>query len=132
MLKDEQICHLNVMNWLRQIHPEAEENSYHFANERKCTIQQGRLLKRMGVKRGVADVFIGIPKQGKSGLWVEIKVEGNYPTKEQKDFLARQVKNGFAAACCWDLDACIRVIGNYLADEEIIGYFDEVIYQKSG
>lgn len=131
-MKPEDICQINVMNWIAQVHPKIAKSAFHFANERKCTIQQGRLLKRKGVKRGVADVFIGIPKQGKNGLWVEIKVDDNRPTQEQKEFLELQVENGYAAACCWELDACIRIIGNYLSDDTMEGYFDYVIYQKNG
>lgn len=132
MLKAEDICNINVINWMREHYPKEEKLTLHIANERKCSPQQGRLLKRKGVKPGVSDLFIPIPNHGKSGLWVEIKVDNNYPSKEQKEFLENQVKNNFAAACCWENEACKRVIGNYLSDSIVGGYFDQVIYQKDG
>lgn len=131
MLKAEQICHINAVNRIRFEHPEIKEDIYHFANERKCSIQQGRTLKRMSVQPGVSDLFIGVPRHGKAGLWMEIKVNDNYATKEQKTFLEKQVKNNFAAACCWELEGVMFVVKQYLSDESINNLFDQVIYQKS-
>ena len=121
------------MSCLAQLYPAIEANTYHFANERRCTIQQGRLLKRMGVKRGVSDLFIAtpMPQHHKYGLWIEIKCAKNTPTKEQKAFLEKQIQNNFAAACCWEIDAVIFVAEKYLSKKTINGYFDKVIYQKA-
>ena len=115
-LEPEQIDQINLMNWIKHNYPEIAEDTYHFANERKCTIQQGALLKRMGVKRGVSDIFIPIPRKGKSGLWIELKVGKGQPTKEQKEFLARMIVNGFEAVCVWGWEA---------AKEIIIAYFSQ-------
>lgn len=131
MIKGEQACQINLVNWIKYTFESAKKDLYHFANERKCTPQHGRILQRMGVQAGVADLFIGIPRHGKGGLWLEIKIDKNQLSPAQKEFLERQIQNNFAAACCWDLDACMRVVGNYFADDVQTGYFDQVIYQKS-
>lgn len=130
MIKAEQACQINVINWMRHTYPLEESNTFHFANERKCSIQTGRLLKRMGVKSGVADIFISLPRHEKHGLWVELKVDDNYPTKEQKAFMERQFKNGYAVACCWELDAVKKVISNYLSDCCDSSYFDSIVHEK--
>lgn len=75
---------------------------------------QGALLKRMGVKRGVADFFLAIPLNGKAGLWVELKVGKNKPTKEQQAFLDRKAQRGYEAVCVWGTDAAREVIKSYL------------------
>ncbi len=85
----------------------------------------------MGVKKGVSDLFIPIAKHGKAGLWLEIKVGNNYPSKEQKEFLSKQLKNNFAAACCWEFDAVCRVIHQYLSNGSNDELFNQVIYEKS-
>lgn len=130
-MKDEQICQINVINWLRNKYPEIEKLTYHFANERKCSIVQGRLLKRMGVKRGISDLFISVPRQNRNGLWLEIKVKNGKLSEEQKEFLESQVKNNFAAACCWDLEAVISVVSNYLSNNDFSMQFESVIYKKT-
>ena len=130
MIKPEQACQVSAIAWLRHYNKEAELSTYHFANERKCTIQQGRLLKRMGVKPGVSDLFISIPKHNKHGLWIEIKIDNNYPSKEQKDFLEREFKNGAACAVCWGLDAIKSIIIKYLSTSTNDSFFDQIIHQK--
>ncbi len=129
-IKPEQALQINVINWLAYQYPNITDDVYHFANERKCTIQQGRLLKRMGVKRGVADLFLGIPRHGKSGLWVEAKTVGHYPSPDQKEFLQRQVNNNFAAACCWEFENITTIFKKYLSADDLSEYFNNVIYLK--
>ena len=33
-------------------------------------------VKLMGVKRGVSDIFLAVPKEGNGGLWIEMKAQG--------------------------------------------------------
>lgn len=132
MLKKEQVCNINVINWLRENYPQVEKLTIHIANERKCHVIEGRILKRMGVKKNVPDLLIPIPMHGKGGLWIEIKVENNNPSQGQREFLEEMIKNNFAAACCWGFESCQQVLNCYLTNNVITNYFDNVIYKKSG
>jgi hypothetical protein len=114
-LQPEQIEHINIVNWFNYQFPELKDDLHHFANERVCSVQQGRTLKRMGVKRGVADFFLALPLGGKSGLWLELKVGKNKPTKEQMDFLARKAARGYEALVVWGFDAAKAIILSYLS-----------------
>lgn len=129
--RNEQICQINIMKWMAYQYPDAEKHTYHFANERKCSIKTGWTLKKMGVKRGVSDLFVSIPRHGKNGLWLEIKVNRNNPTPEQKEFMEKQFKNGFAVACCWEFESVKKIIDNYLSSCINDDYFDRIIYEKS-
>lgn len=51
MIQHERIDHINIVNWFKRYYPELEEDFHHFANERRCTPQEGQMLKRMGVKK---------------------------------------------------------------------------------
>jgi hypothetical protein len=113
-LKEEQIDHINIVNWFNHQFPELSDDFHHFANERRCSIQQGRTLKRMGVKRGVADFFLALPLNGQAGLWLELKVGKNKPTKEQMEFLARKAMRGYEALVVWGFDAAREMILAYL------------------
>lgn len=112
----ERIDHINTVNWFRHEFPELEADFHHFANERRCTPIEGRMLKRMGVRRGVADFFLAFPYNGKAGLWIELKTGKGKPTKEQQEFLERKSSRGYECACVWGTDAARDVIKQYLKD----------------
>ena len=116
MAQQERIDHINTVNWFNHHFPELQEDFHHFANERRCTPIEGRMLKRMGVKRGVADFFLAFPQNGKAGLWIELKVGTNKPSTEQKEFLARKLHRGYEAVCVWGTQAARDVITKYLQD----------------
>lgn len=120
-LQPEQAEHINVVNWFNYQFPELQQDFHHFANERRCSIQQGRLLKRMGVKRGVSDFFLALPLNGKSGLWLELKVGKNKPTKEQLSFLSRKESRGYEALIAWGFDSAKEIIWDYLKEHRIKG-----------
>jgi len=122
MARPEQIDHINTVNWFKHHYPELEDDFHHFANERAiekrggAEYYQGKILKRMGVKRGVADFFLALPLNGKAGLWIELKVGKNKPSKEQQDFLDRKAARGYEVACVWGTDAAREIIKTYLKD----------------
>lgn len=113
-MKNEEIDQINFMNWVSYNLPDVFEDTHHFANQRSCSIQEGRKLKRMGVKRGVSDIFVAIPKNGKSGLWLELKVGSGKPSKEQIDFLARKQERGYVCRVAWGYSDAIDILLDYL------------------
>lgn len=115
-LQKEQIDHINIVNWFEYQFPELADDFHHFANERRCTIQQGRLLKRMGVKKGVADFFLAIPTKGYAGLWIELKVGKGKLSQEQTAFLERKNTRGYHAVSVWGFETAIEVIKFYLSE----------------
>jgi hypothetical protein len=117
-LTPEQVDHINLVNWFHKEFPHYADDFHHFANERRCTVQQGRLLKRMGVKKGVADFFLALPNNGKAGLWIELKVGEGRLSEEQKRFLARKLINGYEAVAVWGKKAAQAVILAYLNREQ--------------
>jgi hypothetical protein len=114
----EQILQVNLMAWLEHHYPEVIDDVYHFAGERKCSIQQGRLLKRMGVRPGVADIFISVSRGTFKGAWIELKEGKGKPSPAQKEFLARMTVNGYFCACVTGLEAAQAVIKTYLTTNE--------------
>lgn len=113
-LKPEQVDHINIVNWFNYQFPELKEDLHHFANERKCTVMEGRTLKRMGVQKGVLDFFLALPLDGYSGFWLELKVGKNKPTAEQQAFMKRKTERGYLCACCWGFEAAKELILTYL------------------
>lgn len=115
-LKPEQIDHINIINWFNHNFPELEKDLHHFANERKCTPQQGQLLKRMGVKKGVLDFFLALPLDGYAGFWLELKVGKNQLTQEQKEFMDRKTQRGYLCVACWGHQAAKEFFLTYLCN----------------
>lgn len=113
-LQPEQAEHINVVNWFHYQYPELADDFHHFANERRCSVQQGRTLKRMGVKKGVSDFFLALPLDGYHGFWIELKVGKNKPTPEQLAFLDRKTERGYLCAVCWGFEAAKELLKNYL------------------
>lgn len=115
-LQPEQAAHINVINWFNHEYPDYAQDFHHFANERKCSVIQGRTLKRMGVKKGVLDFYLALPLNGKSGFWIELKIGKNNPTIEQLDFAERKLMRGYLVAFVWGFDEAKDVISFYMND----------------
>lgn len=114
-LQPEQIDHINVVNWFHHYFPDLADDFHHFANERKCSIQQGRILKRMGVKKGVLDFHLALPCGGHHGLWIELKVGKGKLTPEQTAFINRKNARGYLAVATWGAEATREIIKTYLS-----------------
>ncbi len=72
-------------------------------------------LKRTGVKAGVPDLFLAIPKKGYHGLFIELKNGSKGKLSlNQKEWIKRLNKNGYKAVCCYSFDESIELINNYL------------------
>lgn len=59
-------------------------------------------LKKMGVKKGVPDLFLPVPNDLYHGLFIELKVHPNKPTPEQVEFLADLTAFGYKTAVVYD------------------------------
>lgn len=112
-MKEEDIAQINLINWFKHNFPHYKKDIHHFANQRKCTPQQGMLLKRMGVTKGVSDLHLALPTDNYHGMWLELKVGNGKPTKEQLEFLEQKRNRGYYAT--W-------VTGENNAKLEILNY----------
>lgn len=87
---------------------------FHVPNGGKRGIKEATRLKAAGVKRGVPDVVLPVPRGGYHGLFVELKAGKNRPTPEQTAWLTELGRNGYRTAVCYALDDAIREIKMYL------------------
>jgi VRR-NUC domain-containing protein len=115
-LSPEEAEHIAVVDWFHYQYPKLYYDFHHFANERKCSIQYGYKLKRMGVKRGIADFFLAIPLNGYAGLWIELKVGKGRLKREQAAFIRRKNQRGYLAYAVWGFEATQKIIRDYLKD----------------
>lgn len=75
-------------------------------------------LKREGVRAGVPDLCLPVPRGKWHGLFIEMKAGGNKPTPEQRDWLSLLTSQGYRAVVANGAEMAKAVIETYLKGEE--------------
>ena len=78
------------------------------------SMSQAKKMKATGYVKGFPDLFIYEPIGKYYGLAIELKVKGNYASKEQKEWIERLNKRGYYAKVCTGFEDCIYTIKKYL------------------
>lgn len=112
----EQAMQKAILKWVR-LHPKIRGLVIHFANEGKRTIYNGKLLKDMGLRPGVSDLFIAMQKKGFGGAWIEIKTKKGILSQEQKLFLEDMEAQGYFTIVCRTIEDTIKIIEWYCFDK---------------
>lgn len=73
-----------------------------------------RKLKMEGVKRGVPDIFLPVPKGINSGMFIELKAGKNKPTPEQKEWSQGLTVMGYHVVLCYSWEEAVERIKEYL------------------
>jgi hypothetical protein len=99
-----------------------------FATPNGCPIgtlspRKAVAMKKSGLKKGVADLFLPVPKKNRDGtiiscgLFIEMKkTRGGLLSPEQAAFLKQMQSNGYTAICAHGADEAIAEITKYLLD----------------
>jgi len=85
-------------------------------NGGKRDIRVARKLKAEGVRRGVPDICLPVPRGGYHGLYVELKHGKNKPTPEQRTWLERLTAEGYCAEVAWEFEGASGLIKGYLEE----------------
>ena len=92
------------------LHYDGLELMFHVPNEGKRSPYSGGKMKKEGLKRGVADICLPVPRGNYHGLFFEMKYDKNKLTKEQKKFLSGVKAQGYATWVCYSADEAIELI----------------------
>lgn len=104
---EESIIQIQVCEWLNQC---TDLPFYHFANEGKRTYANASILKRMGLKAGVSDLFIPRGTDNFHGLFLELKSKNGKLTDTQLNFMNEMIKEGFGAHVAYSSSEAIQII----------------------
>jgi hypothetical protein len=74
-------------------------------------------LKKEGVKAGVPDIMLPVPRGKFHGLFIELKFGKNKPTATQVWWLDRLLQEKYAVKVCYGAGEAIEIITKYLAME---------------
>ena len=80
--------------------------------------KEAMFLKRSGVKAGVPDMMFPEAHRRAHGLFIELKVGKNKPTKAQEQWLDQLSNAGYLAVVCHDSEQAIEIIKWYFGDEK--------------
>lgn len=86
----------------------------HIPNEGKRGPKARKDVKRLGLRAGVSDLFLALPRGGYAGLWLEMKAIDGKPTAEQVSWLNKMIGSGYAAVLCYGFDQAKERIMAYV------------------
>ena len=102
-------CNINTCKY-----PELEL-IYHVPNGGKRSKTEAVRLKRAGVKKGVPDLCLPVPRRKYHGLYIEMKYGNGRTSKEQKDWIKKLNEQGYYAVVCNGFEEAREVIEKYIA-----------------
>lgn len=108
----ESTMHKTVMEWVR-LHPKLNGIVIHMPNEGPRTERYGRLLRDMGMRAGVSDLFICMARHGFHGAWIELKSARGRVSREQASFQLDMANQGYFTMVCYSVDEAIQTISWY-------------------
>jgi len=105
-----------VMQWslaVRQKYPELRL-LFHIPNGRSRDKAEAANFKRAGVKPGVPDLCLPVPRGRYHGLYIEMKTEKGAESKEQRWWREELTAQGYFSTVCHGWKSAVKTIEWYL------------------
>lgn len=90
---------------------------HHIPNGGKRDVTTAKRLKAEGVKAGVPDLCLPVPRGKYHGMYIEMKVNKNKTTENQNKWIKDLRDNGYYAVVCYGWEAASQEIIKYLKSE---------------
>ena len=113
---------IRVIQWAK--HHESEYPMLkwliHIPNGGRRDRKEAAVLRQMGVKSGVSDLFLPFPayshidKFSNHGLFIEMKYGDNKVSRDQQQFLNDMEENGYYVAVCYSYNQAVKVLEGYI------------------
>ncbi len=103
----------NFIKWCGY-NPELRGFVLHVPNGGNRDIKEASNLKKMGVLKGVWDIFVAIPSKGYGGLWIEFKSEKGKLSSDQILFQER-MKNNYSCKIARNWIEARKELQDYLS-----------------
>jgi hypothetical protein len=98
---------------MRKQYPELDE-MFAVPNAAKRSPQLASYMRSEGMKAGVLDNFLLVPRGKYAGLIFEMKIKPNKPTPEQLVWIECFRKRGFRVEVCWSFEEARDLVLEYL------------------
>ena len=109
---------IKLISWAKSIEDFVPELKLLFHVPNEGLRRNGNLLKAMGMKKGVPDLFLPVIRNGYVGLAIEMKYGDNVPTKEQRAYMSLLEEYGWKVNVCYSYEQAREIIRHYLARAE--------------
>ena len=113
----------NFFTWLHWAHRDVYALAFHIPNGGQRHKAIARKMKGEGVKKGVPDIMIALPRGDWSGLFIEFKAARPHSasvSKEQKEWIAALNRVGYLAVVCRGVDEAKKAVEAYLQADEVV------------
>lgn len=87
---------------------------FHIPNGGKRSKAEAARFKAAGVKAGVPDLFLPVPRGDKHGLFIEMKKVGGRLSLAQKLWMNELGRQGYAVSVCFGWEEAAETIKRYL------------------
>lgn len=87
---------------------------YHVPNGGKRDPIEAKHLKEQGVKSGVPDLCLPVPRGKYHGLYIEMKTENGNTSYEQDWWIEKLTEQGYFVEVCHGWESAVRVIEWYM------------------
>ena len=112
---DEQVALMQWAEYAKAAHPELDL-LYAIANGGKRHVKTALSLQAEGVKKGVLDLHLPVPRGTFHGLYIEMKRrKGGALSPEQKEFRDKVERQGYRTYVCKGWESARDAILEYLA-----------------
>ena len=74
----------------------------------------------MGVKAGVPDLCLPVPRGGYAGLYIEMKYGKNKTTEKQEEWIHSLIEQGYLVKVCWGGQEATATLEEYLQQGKTI------------
>ena len=116
-LRSEDTEHINVIawaDWNEVRYPELRW-LHHIPNGGSRNKAEAVKLKQMGVRSGVADLFLPCARGMYHGLYLEMKYGDGRLQETQREFLRDMKEGDYYVAVCYSAAQAVKVIEEYLS-----------------
>lgn len=115
----EQMNVISWANWNSNKYPELKL-LFHVPNGGKRNAQEAARFKTMGVKAGVPDLCLPVPRGGYAGLYIEMKYGKNKTTDKQDEWIHDLSAQGYFVKVCWGAEQAIDILEVYMQQGKTI------------
>lgn len=112
----EDVIQAQVITWAKRqakVYPELAR-LFHVPNGGQRHAAVAAKLQGQGVKPGVPDLCLPVPRFGCHGLWIEMKTQAGRVSPHQKDWIAFLRCVGYRVEVCRSFDEARDVLLSYL------------------
>jgi hypothetical protein len=112
---EEHKIQVEAVSWFRAVYSQFDELFYAVPNGARRDKRAGKRLKDEGMRRGIPDLILDLPRGRYAGLRAETKTETGDESGDQKEVIAKMRAVGFYVFVYRDAEEFKKEVRQYLA-----------------